>query len=83
MKDSLINISLVGKVTYVDKFPECRYCTEAARYVGWNIYGTVNYTCKQHFKKYGHGLGTGKGNKLLLVEAGKKEENLPLEVRTK
>jgi len=55
----------------VSKIPECNFCVEfgnpkPAKYDGKTIFRVWAYMCEEHFKKYGIGLGLGKGQRLIL-----------------
>lgn len=43
----------------------CDFCDKVARYDARMELGSWAYMCKEHFKQYGIGLGTGKGQKLI------------------
>lgn len=63
----------------VDTIPDCDFCKHEVSRIGE---GTVNkaaydaasamgpwaYMCENHFAKYGVGLGTGRGQRLILKE---------------
>lgn len=60
----------------VEKFPPCDICkaigtTTEAHYDGKTIHGPWAYMCEAHFKLQGVGLGTGKGQRLILSEPKK------------
>lgn len=56
----------------VEKLPMCDFCRvedgieNPAAYDGRTIYGRWSYMCQEHFEKYGTGLGTGKGQRIVL-----------------
>jgi hypothetical protein len=55
----------------VDEFPVCSFIhgtkeSERALYDGKTIHGPWAYMCEEHFKMYGVGLGTGKGQRLVV-----------------
>ncbi len=55
----------------VARLPKCDFehrggCFNAARYDGKTKQGSWANMCEQHFEIYGVGLGTGRGQKLLL-----------------
>lgn len=61
----------------VASLPDCDFCkyvsrptnkVEKAGYDGKTTEGPWANMCEAHFKKYGVGLGTGKGQKLVLAE---------------
>ena len=43
----------------------CDFCDKVARYDARMEFGSWAYMCEEHFKQYGIGLGTGKGQKLI------------------
>lgn len=54
-----------------EKLPNCDLCREEGKSVEAEVDGRMNtgqwaYMCKAHHKKYGVGLGMGKGQKLVL-----------------
>jgi hypothetical protein len=64
----------------VDRYPDCGICKELARlgcrtgsqveqaaYDGKTIYGLWAYMCATHFDGWGIGLGTGRGQKLVIA----------------
>lgn len=60
---------------YVEKLPKCDFCDKPAHYDGKTIMGPWAHMCEEHFAKYGVGLGTGKGQKLIPRKAlGEAEE---------
>ena len=56
----------------VRRLPLCDFCFGedlcAARYDGKTKQGSWANMCEQHFKVHGVGLGTGRGQKLLLTK---------------
>ncbi len=60
----------------VNRFPLCDFiegsiwsdCRDEgeARYDGKTIHGPWAYMCEQHFTEFGVGLGTGRGQRLIL-----------------
>lgn len=57
----------------VDKIPPCDLCKAfqgkndvPAKYDGKTIQGPWGYMCERHFRSYGVGLGTGRGQRLIL-----------------
>jgi len=64
-----------GTEVYVEKLPKCDFCDKPALYDGKTIMGPWAHMCEEHFKQYGVGLGTGRGQKLIprkaLAEAEK------------
>lgn len=58
----------MSRETVVSEKKECDFCNdgETAKYDGKTVLGgRWAYMCKAHFEKYGVGLGTGKGQKLI------------------
>ena len=58
----------MATVVKVYKMPACDLCDGIASYDGKTIYGPWANMCGDCFKKYGVGLGTGRGHKLKLNE---------------
>lgn len=59
------------KTALVMEHPNCDFCklegkTEPAEYDGRTAIGQWAFMCQYHFDQYGVGLGTGKGQKLVL-----------------
>lgn len=59
------------KTAIVTELPNCYFCemegkTEPAEYDGRTDIGQWAFMCQHHFDQYGVGLGTGKGQKLIL-----------------
>lgn len=52
--------------TYVEKLPKCDFCPKEAAYDARTKMGPWAYMCEECFKKYGVGLGVGRGQKLKL-----------------
>jgi len=56
----------------VEKLPMCDFCRyedgveNPALYDGRTVKGRWSYMCQKHFQKYGTGLGTGRGQRLVL-----------------
>jgi hypothetical protein len=55
----------------VNKFPQCDFCEkegirQEAKYDGRTFLGPWGYMCERHFKRFGVGLGTGRGQKLII-----------------
>ncbi len=61
----------MDKETYINNNnPKCDICKNLgmyseALYDGKTMYGLWAYMCEKHFKDYGVGLGTGRGQKLI------------------
>jgi hypothetical protein len=54
----------------VPTLPNCDFCAQnglvtVARYDGKTVYGPWAAMCHRHFQRYGKGLGTGKGQRLV------------------
>jgi len=58
----------MSKTTKIHSEKECDFCDNTARYDGKTVLGPWGYMCEQHFQKMGVGLGTGRGQKLEVVE---------------
>lgn len=43
---------------------------ETAAYDGATHFGSWAYMCEKHFRDYGTGLGTGRGQRLIVEDAG-------------
>jgi hypothetical protein len=62
----------MGDTTYVTKYPSCDICkyeqsrTSEAHYDGRTTSGQWAYMCATHFASRGLGLGTGKGQRLIV-----------------
>jgi len=59
------------RTALVSSLPNCDFCavegtSEPAEYDGRTIFGHWAYMCQLHFDQYGVGLGTGRGQKLVL-----------------
>lgn len=55
----------------IDQYPDCDLClgrgaTTEAHYDAATVFGAWGYLCEEDFKRYGVGLGTGKGQRLVL-----------------
>lgn len=63
------------KEVKVAKLPDCDFCNMAglaprkATYDGATTQGSWGYMCQEHFNRFGVGLGTGKGQKLVVADA--------------
>lgn len=53
------------------KIPKCDICGTEAAYDGKTTAGPWAYMCEYDFTMYGVGLGTGKGQRMILIEEGK------------
>ena len=60
--------------TEILKLPRCGFCNETACYNGATILGPSAYMCEYHFKQYGIGLGSDKGQMLMLDLKNKANE---------
>jgi hypothetical protein len=64
----------MGDTTYVMNYPSCDICkyeqsrTSEAHYDGRTTSGQWAYMCETHFASRGLGLGTGKGQRLIVGE---------------
>nr|APG79819.1 hypothetical protein [uncultured bacterium] len=47
---------------------KCDYCSKIAEYDSRTGIGAWAYLCREHFEKYGIGLGLGKGQKIIYAE---------------
>jgi hypothetical protein len=47
----------------VSELPKCDFCLKKAKYDGRTILGSWANMCEIHFRQFGVGLGTGKGQK--------------------
>jgi len=65
-----------GTEVYVEELPKCNFCDKPAHYDGKTTMGPWAYMCEEHFKMYGIGLGTGKGQKLIPRKALREAEKL-------
>ena len=71
------------KVVKVSSLPNCDFCKieneikKEAQYDGATKFGKWAYMCSSHFKQYGKGLGTGKGQKLILESKEDSNEKEP------
>lgn len=52
----------------VSVLPKCDFCTATAAYDAKTHMGPWANLCKQHFAVYGVGVGTGRGQRLVLKE---------------
>ena len=62
-----------GTVARVDRIPPCDICREQGRqrpaqYDGKTVWGPWAYMCEAHWRRYGVGLGLGKGQRLVHSE---------------
>lgn len=57
--------------TQVVEMPKCNICGDEAVYDGKTVMGPWSYMCQDDFEFFGVGLGTGKGQRLILIEEGK------------
>ena len=56
----------MSKEVVVDSLPKCDFCESEARYDGKTKLGPWGNMCEECFPVYGVGLGTGKGQRLVL-----------------
>jgi hypothetical protein len=50
----------------VEVLPRCELCTEPAHYDAATKIGPWAYLCEEHYSVHGVGLGTGKGQRLVV-----------------
>jgi len=50
-----------GKEVLVKELPKCDFCDMKAHYDGKTIMGPWANMCELHFRKFGVGLGVGRG----------------------
>jgi hypothetical protein len=55
-----------SRVVYVSELPACDICGNTARYDALTKLGSWGNLCQQDWLKLGTGLGTGKGQLLML-----------------
>lgn len=51
----------------IAELPACSFCPETAAYDGATRMGPWAYMCESHFTLVGLGLGTGRGQRLVLA----------------
>jgi len=56
----------MSKQTFVSNLPQCDFCPEEAHYDGKTVMGYWANMCPLHFRQYGTGLGTGRGQELVV-----------------
>ena len=56
----------MSREVFVDSLPKCDLCGVLAKYDGKTTIGPWAYMCKTCFRRFGVGLGTGKGQELIL-----------------
>lgn len=64
-------ITIMSESIVVSSLPNCDICLShkietVASYDALTIYGPWGYLCDEHFQTHGIGLGTGRGQKLIL-----------------
>jgi hypothetical protein len=70
----LRRVIVPGTWTRVPELPSCDLCSMLgtylvpARYDGATVHGPWAYMCEDHFRSDGVGLGTGRGQRLLLPD---------------
>lgn len=74
----LLKGTVMGDVAYIPEAVACDICNMQgeevkAEYDGATIHGPWAYMCEMHFQALGVGLGTGKGQKLIVGERPKKD----------
>jgi len=52
----------------VQSLPDCDMCGETASYDAATSFGAWANLCQNHFRQFGLGLGTGRGQKLELIK---------------
>jgi hypothetical protein len=70
-----IRVSSSGDEAVVSKYPQCDFCTQEAHYDGKTTQGPWAYMCDNCFKEHGVGLGTGRGQRLVLAK--ERQESCP------
>ncbi len=63
----------MSKEAYVSTRPDCDLCKQQgsqrpAFYDGKTVYGPWAYMCEEHMEEVGNGLGTGRGQRLIVGE---------------
>jgi hypothetical protein len=63
----------MGDTAYIFAPEQCNFCDSAGKkveavYDGKTIHGPWAYMCEEHFGQYGIGLGTGRGQRLIVGE---------------
>lgn len=53
----------------MDKYPRCDFCDEDAHYEAKTNMGLWAYMCDSHYKEHGIGLGTGRGQ-IIIIDGG-------------
>lgn len=61
----------MGTQVEVLSLPKCDFCLATAKYDGRTNLGMWANMCETHFRQMGVGLGTGKGQKLILKSSSK------------
>ena len=66
----------MGDIAYIPAPVDCDFCQMTgaqvkAEFDGATIHGPWAYMCNEHFAAYGVGLGTGRGQKLIVGERPK------------
>lgn len=69
----------MSSVAYVATLPKCDFCKNKARYDGKTSMGPWANMCPICFGKHGIGVGTGRGQELLIQE---KKEIISEEIKT-
>jgi hypothetical protein len=60
---------------HLTKLPQCNFCPGTAHYDGATIMGPWAYMCDAHFADYGVGLGTGRGQELVVGEEPERDRH--------
>jgi hypothetical protein len=57
----------VSTSVQVDQLPGCNFCNKLALYDAVTLFGPWANMCQLHFDIYGTGLGTGRGQRLVVT----------------
>lgn len=55
----------IGHEVEVATLPNCDFCSKIAFVDGRTTFGPWGYMCIDHYKKWGVGTGTGRGQRLI------------------
>lgn len=58
----------MGESVKVPRLPKCDLCSATAAYNAKSKRGPWGYMCEEHYAEHGIGLGTGRGQRLILTE---------------
>lgn len=66
----MISVPENGMTAEVPQIPDCDMCVDGTRaeYDAKTSQGPWAYMCRNHYGQWGIGLGTGKGQRLILKE---------------